>query len=502
MNIIETNAEKTERGLIFTTKEHYFITEFQVDTDGYYDISVGYAHDDWEAYISFGVTYPDGGTCWFMQGLLHGQNQMTVPLYLKNGTNNVKIKQISRYTTEIFQLENCGLSKNLCYEISPKNNILFEDDKKEFKTFVKTYRDRLIKTEADGEISINSEYVPRDEKDGHEGARADIYPDSDAVYGLGEGKHTLTYTFESGKVLTQNIEIRKRAPKVDLQIINLDVCQANAVLIHLPNGKNMLIDSATTAMAEERVIPYLTKNNIKLDYYLLTHFHNDHQGMKEEILEMNSLLKPDSEICEKLVKKDKNERYEYLKNFGYMDSSMLCYYDEIHRVWDLGGVTIEVTNSRYDENGTPVKPYYYSYIKNNEHNFENSTSVSFMLKYKDFGYYHSADAYGYSQDRYMADMIKQGREDELFCHWFYANHHFINDINAKFINSLNPVGVYVPNDKLYHRAAYTHYYKSNVENYYFSHKKLKDTIVSSEAGSARICVNSSDDWYYEVLDLK
>ena len=97
------------------------------------------------------------------------------------------------------------------------------------------------------------------------------------------------------------------------------------------------------------------------------------------------------------------------------------------------------------------------------------------------------------------DMIKQGRDAELNSHWFYANHHFINDINAKFINTLNPVGVYVPNNLIYHRAAYTYYYKENVSDYYFSHKRLSDTLVSEEVGNVKVCVNTADDWYYEIM---
>ena len=217
---------------------------------------------------------------------------------------------------------------------------------------------------------------------------------------------------------------------------------------------------------------------------------------------MNSIKKPDGKKCEKLIKKDKIKRYKYLKKFEYLDSTMLCYYDEIHNIWDLGGVEITATGSRYDENGNPQKEYHYSFIKNNEHNYENSTSVSFMLNFKGFRYCHSADNYGICQDRYMADIIKAGRENELSCDLFYASHHFVNDINAKFINTLNPEVVFVPNNKLYHRASYTYYYKENVENYYFSHKRLRDTLVSGQTGNLKVSVTDKDKWYYEVIDYE
>lgn len=498
-NIIETNAQTKDGRIMMTTKEHYFVTEFTVQSDGYYDIVLGYAHDDWESYVGVEVTYPDGNKCTCMQGLVHGKKEMTFPLYFKEGTNKVKFSLIFKDGTEIFYIENKGKSQSLCYEISPKNDVLFKDSKKKIQTFVKNYRDKLKSVSVDDKTDIAFEYIQKDDTNEYSASMADVYPDCDAIYALSEGCHSLIYTFESGKKLAQNIEIKACTQKTDLQFINFNVGNANSTLIHLPNGKNMLIDSATNKKAEEIIIPYLKKNNIKIDYYLLTHFHNDHHGLKDNILEMNSIKKPDSKKCEKLVKKDAKKRYSYLKKFGYLDSSMLCYYDEIHKIWDLGGVEITATNSRFDENGNPTKEYHYSFIKNNEHNYENSTSVSFMLKFKGFQYYHSADTYGICQDRYMSDMIKCGKEKELTCHWFYAGHHFVNDVSARFINTLNPVGVFVPNDKLYHRASYTYYYKENVENYYFSFKRLKDTIVSGDVGSVRVCVTNGDEWYYEVL---
>lgn len=500
--LIETNALETQRGILFKTKNDYFIIETEAEKEGYYNLAIGYAHDDWEAYVGIDITYSNGDECGFMQGLLHGRNKMTIPVYLMEGTNKIKFSHIFKDNTEIFYVENTGPAKKLRYEISPKNDTLFADRKKQIKVFLKNYRDSLVKIEADENICIPFKAKGRDITNEFSASMTDIYPDSDVIYKLGEGKHNLTYTFESGKRLYQNIEIYDKTPKTALQFINFDVCQANSTLIFLPNGKKLLVDSGTDKMAKERLIPYFKSRNIIIDYYLLTHFHKDHQGMKDDIMEMCAIKKPDNKKTDKLIKKDKKKRYSYLKKFRFLDSTMLCYYDEIHKIWDLGGVEITATNSRFNEAGKPAKEYHYSFIKNNEHNYENSTSVSFMLKFNGFGYYHSADTYGYCQDRYMADMIKMGREDELSCHWFYANHHFVNDINAEFINTLNPVGVYVPNSVPYHRAAFCYYYKDNVENYYFSHKKLKDTLVSVETGNARISVESGDTWYYEILDYE
>lgn len=498
-NITETNAIKTPEGLLFKTKEHYFKMELSAQKDGYYDIEIGYAHDDWEAYIKIDVTHEDSEEYGFMQGLLHGKNKMMVPLYLKSGKNLICFKQVFKDGTHIYYVENKGETKDFSYEISPQNEVFFIDKPKKLRTFIKNYREKLLKIESENGDNIPFEYTVKDKTNGYTASMIDVYPDERSMEILGEGEHTLTYLLESGKALKQKILIKPNEKDTKLQFINFDVGQANATLIFLPNGKKLLIDSASARMAKDKIIPYLKEKSIKIDYFLLTHFHNDHDGMMDEIIEQNGIRPPDSKKAWMLIKKDAKKRYSYLKKFNYLDSTMLCCYDEIHSIWDLGEVKITATNSRYDEGGNPTKEYHYSFIRNNEHNFENSTSVSFMLEYNGFRYYHSADTYGISQDRYMADMIKMGKEDELSCHWFYANHHFVNDINAKFINTLNPVGVLVPNVHIYHRASYTHYYKENVVDYYFSHKRLKDTLVSGEIGNVRVCVDSGDKWYYEIL---
>ena len=399
---------------------------------------------------------------------------------------------------EIFHVENRGKTKNLQYGISPKKATFFIDDPKTPQSLITNYKDKIVKIETDGGVKIPFTTEAKGKRMVEE-TMINVYLDKESVLKLPVGTHTLNYTLESGKVLSQELSIIETAPETELEYINFNVGKANSTLIKLPNGKNMLIDSGLDENAKDEIIPYLEKNNIKLDYYLLTHFHKDHWGLKDEILKMNGIKIPDQAKADALVKADKQERYDYLKNFGYLDSTMLCYYDELHEIWDLGGVTMDVLNSRFDENGEAAEVYNYPFLRVNEHNYENSTSVSFMLDYNGFRYYHGADNYAFAQERYMYDMIKQKRIDELSCDWFFGNHHFICDISPQFIITLNPKVVFIPNDKVYHRSQYTTYYKKYVEDYNFYNKQLAETIVSGDIGSARVCVNSKDDWYYEII---
>lgn len=507
-NVCETNAIKNKNGLYFISSKDYFKVEFNANVEGYYNIEMGYAHDDYESYFRIDTTYADGTTGGFMQGLLHGKTKIEMKVYLKKGSNKINLRHHSVDGTFVYYIKNNGPVENFDYEISPDNENYFMDEPKELKTVIRNWMSPLVKiTTADNkEIAFETVNkavacdVPADIPDDFYSSAIFVTPNANDIAALGEGSHTLYYLLENGTVIEQKMNVHSVTPKTDLKIINFSVDKANSTLIMLPNGKNLLVDSATKDMAKNRIIPYLEKNGIKLDYYLLTHFHSDHNGLKSQILKDNGIISPDTDYAISLAEGGtKEQRYEYLRDYGYLDSKMLCCYDEIDKIWDLGGVKIEVTNSRYDENGNKLQVYHYPYMKNSEHTYENSTSVSFMLDYNGFRYYNSADNYAFNQDRYMADMIKSGRGDELRAHWFYGNHHFINSINTQFINTLNPVAVFVPNKQLERRGAYWYHYKENVENYYFSNKRLEETFVSIDTDNVRICVNSCDDWYYETF---
>ncbi len=500
--IVETNAIGVENALLLQSTGDYFEVSVNAKTSGYYSFKVDYSHDCYEITTKIKVTAPNGEMVECTRGISSGRQKLSVPIYLKKGKNKVRfqhsLRQLPHYILPlyIYDVECTEKTENLEYTISPVNARAFSDNPKTTMSLIKNWKEELLKIETqDGkavpfkaEVAGNSVYTE---------AMLRVYPD---ISKLPVGKHTLKYYLESGKVLEQTLEISEESPKTDLEYINFSVEKANSTLIRLPNGKYLLVDSGYDSTAEEKIIPYLKKHNIKLDYYLLTHFHKDHYGLKDEILEMNGIEKPSQEVADSLVKAGKQERYDYLKNFGYIDSSMVCWYDELDKIWDLGGVNVEILNSRFNVNGEAVKEYNHSFYRIDEHNYENATSISFMLEHNGFRYYHAADNYAFCQQRYMSDMIAANRTEELSCHWYYGNHHFQYDMNPEFIKTLNPVAIFVPNaDGVYPRASYNQRFKNEVENCIYFGKRLEETLISYEVGSARVCVNSADDWYYETI---
>lgn len=65
----------------------------------------------------------------------------------------------------------------------------------------------------------------------------------------------------------------------DLQINFIDVGQGDCIIIELPDGKNMIIDSGEYSEAKNAITEFTTANGITtFDYLLLTHQDSDHAG--------------------------------------------------------------------------------------------------------------------------------------------------------------------------------------------------------------------------------
>ena len=84
----------------------------------------------------------------------------------------------------------------------------------------------------------------------------------------------------------------------DLKIAYLDVGQADCIIIELPDGKNMIIDSGDFNSDQDVISAYTTANNIDTFHYLLlTHQDRDHVGNMDWVLEnykVNFIFRPNN----------------------------------------------------------------------------------------------------------------------------------------------------------------------------------------------------------------
>jgi len=73
-------------------------------------------------------------------------------------------------------------------------------------------------------------------------------------------------------------------PGKSLQVSFIDVGQADSILIQIPNGKNILIDTGNND-DYSTIRSYLTGQGVKqLDTLILTHMHEDHIGSSSQLI--------------------------------------------------------------------------------------------------------------------------------------------------------------------------------------------------------------------------
>ncbi|MBE5745915.1 MAG: MBL fold metallo-hydrolase [Clostridiales bacterium] len=97
-------------------------------------------------------------------------------------------------------------------------------------------------------------------------------------------------------------DISNEIDNAGLVMHTIDVGQAEAIMIKLPDGKNMLIDSGNTGSDKiERLKSYLNDNyfaslnNKEIDYFIITHSDADHCGGASMIFEnfkVNTVYRP------------------------------------------------------------------------------------------------------------------------------------------------------------------------------------------------------------------
>lgn len=468
--------------------------DFCVNSDGFYNLKIDYKHYDWDQWVFVDVKH-NTDNYRYMPSLPCDVNTVEATLKLFKGTNTITLTHA--FGHELF-ISEFSVSDNPAfpeYSVTPTTDCFYSDRPAEKHVLIYNYGDKLVSVKAnDTEIPFDcfptKNATEEGNCNGYDTFKCDVVLNIQKAK-LSEGKYSLKYTFESGKAIFGNLEVFDVYKKAPFKIISFDVGNAGSSLFCLPNGKHLLVDSGDDAACKRNVIPYLKRNGITVDYYLLTHFHSDHYGCMEDILTMFNIQKPSRLDCEKFIADIPERRYEFLKNYAYLDSGMICTYDEIDKIWDLGGVTMRAMCSRFDENGKPYGIGFNPDIAFNEHNYENATSVSFIMHHGNFGYYHGADNYAYSQQKNSDDFKASGKEDLLKCDYFYANHHFHVDVNFDFIRLVNPKTVYVPaNCSVYSRSAYAYDYKDNVENADYPDKRLTDTLITDEIGTAVIEVYS------------
>ena len=483
-------CEMREEGVFFTAESAARFTVY-ADVPGYYsfvfDCDLVYG-DGWHDVI---VTGEDGLSIRYRVGFSLMQRETKAFLYLFAGKNTLDM--IGSYGSGTFYRLRCSdAPAPLPYAVSPTNDTCCLDSPRHLKIHLLHYDRTPAEIRWDGGILPFTVRPSRAEDllQGDALIRSELILSPQALSVLPPGIHTLHIILDDGRELLYTLTVKEKNERAPLEILNFNVHHGSATLLTLPNSRHLLIDSGKEECARDIVLPYLARNRIHVDYYLLTHFHDDHDGMLEDILAQNGLQKPDIAVVEQSLTADVQERYPYLSKFSYLDSRMVRPFDRLDRIWDLGGVEITVLNSRLDESGRPTI----------DMTDENNSSTSLAVVYSGFRYHHAADNYANVEERMLELWEARGEESFLKCDYFYANHHFHGSVSNKFIRYINPKVVFVSAQAaVYARAAYMTVYKEGVQLCSYPNKRLQDTLLSCEVGSVRVKVYK-DGWTYECID--
>ncbi len=268
---------------------------------------------------------------------------------------------------------------------------------------------------------------------------------------LPPGEHRLAFNLDSAESLQMNLTVMDSRPPALLTIIVPHVFHGNSVLFIFPTGKTLLVDCGDAGRRDQIVIPLLKRNGIEhLDYFYLTHYHEDHDG---------------GDGGARIISEFNVDAYE--------DNRTLT----AGQTLELEGTRIQIRNAF--SGGTD----------------ENQESLAFQLKYRDFVYVHDADIYGSNQSAIMSAYA-----NDLRGHVLFGNHHFHGSSNADYMRAADPYIVLVQAEQaIYARSAYMDVFrKQTAEWLKAQHKRFIEAVPAMEIGTTVIRIDDGENWTYET----
>jgi len=273
---------------------------------------------------------------------------------------------------------------------------------------------------------------------------------------LDAGNTELLFNFSGTEPLKFNLEVRDTERKTELTIVSFDVSHGTSVLVFLPTGKTLLIDTGTGQMCKERVIPFLERHKIVPDYLWITHYHDDHAGGLRLIM----------------------EKYKGLTKKDYKDF-------KTGEQFEFEKMNVTILNS-YEDGANQQD--------------ENYKSLSMRMEYKGFVYAHGGDIYGQNQQQILQRYTAKKDLDQIRIHVYHANHHFHGSVDVDYLKALDPYIFIVSGEEhIYGRGAYTQQVQRNVlKSLKNENKRLIEDLLSFEVGHVVVRAADGNSWNYET----
>jgi len=273
---------------------------------------------------------------------------------------------------------------------------------------------------------------------------------------LETGMHRIRFNFETIKPLVFQLSVKDTLPAYEWTVVSLDVRHGTSVMMCMPTGKHLLIDTGTKPMCEKRVIPFLDRQRIDLDYLWITHHHPDHEGGRNLLAQKY----PDLVITD-------NDDYNTDDRF------------------EFEGIQCLILNSAQDGAGASD---------------ENIRSLSIRMEYQGFVYTHGGDIYGMNQRRISEQYAKKNQSGLLKTHVYHANHHFHGSVDVDYLREIDPCLILVSGEEhIYGRGAYTQKVQLEVLQYLRNNSgRLIEDLLPFEVGHVLLRIHDKDAWHYET----
>ncbi len=237
----------------------------------------------------------------------------------------------------------------------------------------------------------------------------------------------------------------------DLMIVAPDVEHGSAMILRLPSGKHMLIDSGKSWVRDSILIPMLQRHQIDtIQTFILTHYHDDHDGG-----DSGMVIKNDFFVQEFIDYSTYPTGYE----------------------WEQDGVKFKIVNS---------------YADGDE---ENTRSLAIRISYNGFNLMHGGDTYAINQQKILRRFV-----EDVPAQVFYANHHFHGSVDPVYIRVTNPdLVILQAQEAIYARAAYMVKYKELSEKVLNKTRSEPiETLPALEVGTIVLRIDSAGQWEYET----
>lgn len=398
--------------------------------------------------------------------------------------------------------------------VTPRQNVYYNTSPRDLFFQVHQNGDRLVSvTTAGNNIDYAaSPFIGLPEAEELPDSKT-IQISSSVAESLGSGNHTVRFEFESGKVLNSELVIVPAGMEKhhDLNIVSFYVEHGDAVLVQLPNGETLMMDTGTVPAAEKYVVPFL-KNHLqkdengvqRIDQVFLSHWHYDHfsgVGVLFEHFEIGqvryNLAKPPNHFGDYDDYQNPNDPYVY-GDHGFPPEHWDQFYVG-NVITDIGGddVEIKILNAPvFDKEDERFKYYRSEYFE--QYDNRNNRSLHLQIRYGDFVYTMGGDIYQHAQRA-----ILETFGEEVRTHIYHANHHFHGGVYEEHLIAAEPILFLTSaNAAVYDRDAYTRgVLDVTIPELETTSNRFIEGLLSFEVGIAVVRVDGNKNWSDDNTNL-